>query len=499
MKLALLSVTDKTNIVEFAKGLLENGFVLVSTGGTYKHLIEHNISVLTVESITGSKEILDGRVKTLNSIIHSGILYKRNEHSHKETIKDLEINSIDLVCVNLYEFENAVNNGYDEDVIIEEIDIGGPTMIRAAAKNYKDVLIVTDKEDYEEVLYKLRENQINITFKKYLASKAFYIIAKYDQAISNYFNPKNKVLELEYIKDLSYGENPHQIASLFKKSKHSGLMDFQQLNGKEMSYNNYNDVFAAMEILHDFKDEAYFTAAIKHGTICCAAAGKSSVDTYLKSYKNDPISIFGGIVAFNCKVTKETAEELIKIFLEIIVAPEYDEDAIELLKTKKNLRVLKYSNLNYTENDTYKDLDNYFIKQSRDLCLINDMNIVTNKSPDTREIEDMFYGMKIVKNIKSNGIVIIKNKTVLAICGGQTSRIFAIQDAILNYHGKDFHGAILASDAFFPFKDSVEMVNNIGITSIIQPGGSKNDQASIDYCNENDIAMVLTGIRHFKH
>ncbi|MDD2370767.1 MAG: bifunctional phosphoribosylaminoimidazolecarboxamide formyltransferase/IMP cyclohydrolase [Firmicutes bacterium] len=499
MKLALISVTDKTGIVEFAMGLENNGYQIISTGGTFKILKENNVNVLTVESITGAQEILDGRVKTLNPFIHGGILYKRNNNSHQETIEKLGIQSIDLVCVNLYEFEKAVSKGLQEDEIIEEIDIGGPTMIRAAAKNFKDVLIVTDKEDYNKVIEMLENNKISIEYKKYLANKAFLLIAKYDQAISNYFNPENKVLELEYIKDLSYGENPHQKASLFKKNNGRGLMDFNQLNGKKMSFNNYNDVFAAMEILYDFKDETYFAVAIKHGTICSAATGQSALDAYLKSYSNDPVSIFGGIVAFNCKVTSETATELTKIFLEIIVAPEYDDDALEVLKTKKNLRVLKYNNLNYSEKATLKDLDNYVLKQERDLDLIKNMNIVTKVIPNDKESEDMLFGMKIVKNIKSNGIVIVKNKEVLAVCGGQTARIFAIQDAMLNYPGKDFTGAVLASDAFFPFKDSVAMAKDVGISAIVQPGGSKNDQDSIDYCDKHNMSMVLTGIRHFKH
>lgn len=499
MKLALLSVTNKTGIIEFAKDLEKNNYQVVSTGGTYKILKENDVKVISVESITGSKEILDGRVKTLNPIIHGGILFKRDNKSHQETINELSISAIDLVCVNLYEFENAVKSGLDEENIIEEIDIGGPTMIRAAAKNYKDVLIVTDIEDYDIIIEKLEKNSIDNTFRKQLAGKAFSLIANYDQAISKYFNPDNNVISLEYIKDLSYGENPHQQASLFKKGDEVSLMDMEQLNGKAMSYNNYNDVFAAMEILHDFKDEKYFAVAIKHGTICCAAAGNNILEAYNKSYKNDPVSIFGGIVAFNSKVDLATAAELNKIFLEIIVAPDYDLDALELLKSKKNLRVMRYRDLNYSNSYSYKDLDGYFLKQSRDLELIDNVEVATKTEPDKDMLEDMLFGMKIVKNIKSNGIAIVKNKEVLAVCGGQTARVFAIQDALLNYKDKNYNGAILASDAFFPFKDSVEMAYNAGIKGIVQPGGSKNDQASIDYCNEKNLPMILTGIRHFKH
>lgn len=499
MKLALLSVTDKTGIIEFAKGLESSGFQVVSTGGTYKILKENDINVITVESITGSKEILNGRVKTLNPMIHGGILYKRNNTSHQDTINELGIRSIDLVCVNLYEFERAVDCGLEEDMIIEEIDIGGPTMIRAAAKNFKDVLIVTDKDDYDLVLEKLKKQSVDDDFKKYLAGKAFNIIAKYDQAISNYFNPENKVINLDFIKDLSYGENPHQQASLYKKGNASSLMDMEQLNGKEMSYNNYNDVFAALEILRDFKEEEYFCVAIKHGTICCASAGNSILDAYLRSYKNDPISIFGGIVAFNRKIDLSTAKELNNIFLEIIIAPEYDLDALQTLRNKKNLRVMKYKNLEYSDKFSYKDLDGYFLKQSRDLDLIKNIEVATQAKPSQKMLEDMLFGMKIVKNIKSNGIAIVKNKEVIAVCGGQTARVFAIQDALLNYKDKDYNGAILASDAFFPFKDSVELAHKAGITGIVQPGGSRNDQDSIDYCDKNSLPMVLTGIRHFKH
>ena len=499
MKLALISVTDKSGIVEFAKGLELSGYQIVSTGGTYKVLIENGINVITVESITGSKEILNGRVKTLNPIIHGGILYKRNSQSHLDTVHELGMNSIDLVCVNLYEFEKAVEKGLEEDMIIEEIDIGGPTMIRAAAKNFQDVLILTDKNDYNLTLDKIKKKTADYSYRKYLAGKAFKIITEYDLAISNYFNPGNNLLSLNYIKDLSYGENPHQKASLYKKGRKSSLMDMEQLNGKEMSFNNYNDVFAAMEILHDFQDEEYFTVGIKHGTICCAAVGENTLDSYLRSYKNDPISIFGGIVAFKSRIDLATAKELNKIFLEIIIAPDYDDVALEALRTKKNLRVMKYKTLDYSEKYSYKDLDGYLLKQSRDLELIKDMDVVTKIKPDQNMIDDMLFGMKIVKNIKSNGIAIVKNKEVLAVCGGQTARVFSIQDALLNYKDKDYKAAILASDAFFPFKDSVELAHRAGITGIVQPGGSKNDQDSIDYCDDNELTMVLTGLRHFKH
>lgn len=499
MKIALLSVTNKTGIVAFAKGLFENGYQVVSTGGTYELLKSEGIDVATVESITGAREMLDGRVKTLNPVIHAGILHKRNNKNHLDTMRELKINSIDLVCVNLYEFEKAVKGNLDEEDIIEQIDIGGPTMIRAAAKNYEDVMVVTDINDYDVVLERIKSQNVDTTYRRYLAAKAFKLISEYDNMISDYFNPLNSSLQLEYVDKLSYGENPHQDAYLYKKDVKGGLMDLEILNGKPMSYNNYNDVFAAMELLHDFKDENFFAAAIKHSTACCAATGESSLDAYLKSYNNDPVSIYGGIVAFNSRVDKAAAMELTKLFLEIVIAPSYDNEALQILKQKKNLRVIRYNDLSYADNYTYKDLDGVVLKQNRDVLLVKDLEFPTKAKPDNSLIEDMLFGMKIAKNIKSNGIAIVRNKELIAVCGGQTARVFAIQDALLNYKNKDFQGAVLASDAFFPFSDNVEMAHQAGIRAFVQPGGSKNDKDSIEYCDNNGLIMAFTGMRHFKH
>lgn len=501
MKLALLSVTDKTGIIAFAQGLVTLDFELVSTGGTYAALRDAGIKVRTVESLTGYPEILDGRVKTLNPKIHGGILFRRKDPIHLNTVKENGIFPIDLVCVNLYEFEKTLKRTTIEEDILESIDIGGPTLIRAGAKNFQDVLVVTDPQDYSQVLLHLKENSLDLEYRRTMAGIAFQRIAQYDLAISNYFNPEQEFdLVLEKKVDLSYGENPHQKASLYrKKGLVQSIVDWEQLQGKAMSYNNYNDAYAAMELLSDFKEELGFCGAIKHGTLCGAAIGKTSKEAYCKTVEVDPISIFGGIVAFRGVVDENTALELVKTFLEVVVAPEYTKEALLVLKQKSNLRLLQYSHLEFGQNETIKDLDGCYTIQSRDCELYDKLENVTEKSPTAGEMEDLLFGNKLVKNLKSNGIVLVRDKEVLALCGGQTARVFALQDALLNHQGKDFTGAIMASDAFFPFSDTIEAAGMVGLTSVIQPGGSKNDQVSIDRCNALGMSMVITGRRHFKH
>lgn len=502
MKRALISVTDKTGIVEFARGLKALGYLLISTGGTYRKLVEGGLEVTSIESFTGFDEILDGRVKTLNPKIHGGILYKRGNDLHRKTILEQEIESIDLVCVNHYQFEAAVARTVDEEEIIEEIDIGGPTLVRAAAKNFEDVAIVTSPGDYRRILGLLKADALDRVERKKLAAKAFALISAYDRAISDWFNGGDEGTEsliLEQVKELSYGENPHQKAWLYRKQGSASLMDLEQLGGKEMSYNNYNDSYGALEVLRDFRDEAFFCAGIKHATICCAAAGESSADAYRKSYRNDPVSIFGGIVAFTGGVDAETAEELVKIFLEIVIAPSYSEEALEILRSKKNLRILRYGSLEFGSARSMRDLDGHVLVQERDGELVGELKAATVREATPKEMEDLLFALKIVKNIKSNAIVVARDREVLALCGGQTARIFAMKDALVNYAGKDFKGAVMASDAFFPFRDSVEAAGEVGISAVIQPGGSRNDQESIDYCNQVGMAMVLSGLRHFKH
>lgn len=498
MKRAVLSVTNKYGIVDFAKGLIENGYEIISTGGTYKVLEKQEIPVINIEDVTKFPEILDGRVKTLNPYIHGGILYRRDKSTDVATVDKLGISSIDLVCVNLYEFKKAIDNNLNEEDIIEEIDIGGPTLIRAAAKNFKDVIVVTDINDYNEVVSKLSEDKIDYSYKKKLAGKAFKIIADYDNNISSYFNEDYEYLTLKKVRDLSYGENPHQNAFLYRKEDMSGLMDFNKLWGKDMSYNNYSDTYAALELLIDFKDEKYFSASIKHSSVCGAATGINELDSYIKCFKSDSVAVFGGILAFNYKVTKEVAEMINKIFIEIVVAPAYDKEAFNILSSKKNIRLLEYKSLEYGNEYQLKDLDNLVIKQERDRELHSELEFVTENKPNEKEIEDLIFANKIVKNIKSNGIAIVRDKMLLGVSGGQTARVYALKSAIKNSLN-DLEDSVLASDAFFPFNDSIEFAKEHGIKVIIQPGGSRNDSSLIDFCNESGLKMIFTKRRHFKH
>ncbi len=499
MKKAIISVTDKENIIEFAKGLIDSGYEIISTGGTFAVLNKAGIAVINIEDITKFPEILDGRVKTLNPFVHGGILYRRDLEKDQHTIKEFGIESIDLVCVNLYKFQEAVEQKLEEEKLIEEIDIGGPTLIRAAAKNYKDVVVVTDTKDYPDIINKIQNNTLDLTYRRGLAAKAFKLIANYDISISSYFNKNMEYLQLEENKKLSYGENPHQEAEIYKLDfNKQSMMDLEQLWGKEMSYNNYNDTFAALELLHDFKDEKYFSCSIKHSTVCGAAAGINDLDSYQKCYQSDSIGIFGGIVALNYKVDEAVAIEINKIFIEILIAPDFTKEALDVLKTKKNIRILKYFSLDYFNKSSYKDLDGYLLKQTRDFDLYEELKYVTVNKPSDSEMDDLLFAYKIVKNIKSNGIALVKDKVLTGVSGGQTARVYALKAAIDN-SVLDISGSVLASDAFFPFNDSVEFASNNGIKSIIQPGGSKNDSSLIEFCNKNKIKMVFTNRRHFKH
>lgn len=507
MKRALVSVTNKTGIVEFCLDLEKLGYEIVSTGGTLKVLKEGGVNALAIDDFTGFPEILDGRVKTLHPMVHGGLLFKRDNENHVETVKKHGISSIDLVCVNLYEFEKSLRSNKPMEDMIENIDIGGPSMIRSAAKNFKDVLIVTDPKDYNDVLKAIEEKTDSYEYRLNLAYKAFSMTAAYDSIISRYFAgvvnddfPEILNISLKKVEHLRYGENSQQAANKYEDSfvEHS-LLDYEQLHGKEISFNNVNDLYGAVAVVREFGDQIV-TAAIKHSTPCGVAIGETGYDSYMKAYEADPQSIFGGIVAVNYKVDKATAEQMNKIFLEIVAAPDYDEDALEVLKQKKNLRILKLKNLNVREAKyDIKYLEGEVLVQELNTKMIDSMNVVTNKKPTDEQLSDMEFGMKVVKYVKSNAICIVKNGVTLAIGGGQTSRVWALENAIHNNQDKDFKGAVLASDAFFPFSDCVQVAADAGITSIVQPGGSIRDKDSIDLCNELDIAMVFTGYRHFRH
>ena len=507
MKRALVSVTNKEGIVEFCKGLEELGFEIVSTGGTLKKLTEAGVKAIAIDDVTGFPEMLDGRVKTLHPMVHGGLLFRRDLESHVKTVQEHGIHPIDLVCVNLYEFEKALKANKPMAEMIENIDIGGPSMIRSAAKNFKDDLIVTDINDYEKVLEVIKTNTDDYNFRLNLAYKAFSITASYDSIISRYFAsvtndefPEILNVTLKKEEHLRYGENSQQQANRYVDPfVQKSLLDYEQLHGKEISFNNLNDLYGAVALVREF-DNQTVTAAIKHSTPCGVAIGKTGYESYMKAYEADPQSIFGGIVAVNYKVDKATATEMHKIFLEIVAAPDFDDDALEVLKQKKNLRILKLNNLTAREAKyDIKYLEGKVLVQNLNTKMIDEMKVVTNAKPTLEQMTDMEFGMKVVKYVKSNAICIVKNGVTLAIGGGQTSRVWALENAIHNNPDKDFEGSVLASDAFFPFNDCVQVAANAKVSAIVQPGGSIKDQDSIDLCNELGIPMVFTGYRHFRH
>jgi len=508
-KRALISVTNKEGIVDFGRQLVELGYEIVSTGNTYKILTESGVEAIKIDEVTNFPEILNGRVKTLNPYIHGGILFERDKSEHIATIKKHDIHPIDMVVVNLYDFEGSLKKDEDHGKMIESIDIGGPTIIRAASKNYKDVTVIVDPNDYDSIIEKIKNNSLSVEDRLNLAFKAFSITARYDSLISTYFAnslgekyPKYLNLTFEKQYELRYGENPHQKACYYKDSfSKDSILDFEKLHGKELSFNNINDLNGCLNIMHEFKDEDYVTAvAVKHTNPCGVAIGENSCEAFKKCYESDPVSIFGGIVGINSVVDENTAKMLNDIFLEIIVAYDYTNEALEILKQKKNVRILKIDDLNKSGRGyDLKYLDGKLLAQDEDDKLLDKFEVVTENKPNDKEIEDMNFGMKIVKNMKSNGIAIVKDGKTIALGPGQTSRIWALENCINNNSDKDFNGATLASDAFFPFDDCVKFAAKYGIKNIIQPGGSRNDVDSIKACDELKISMVFTGVRHFKH
>ncbi|MDR3120000.1 MAG: bifunctional phosphoribosylaminoimidazolecarboxamide formyltransferase/IMP cyclohydrolase [Clostridiales bacterium] len=539
VKRALISVSDKSGIVEFAKELVALGIEIISTGGTAKALNDAGIATLEVQDVTGFPECLDGRVKTLHPKIHGGLLAMRGNPAHMAHMKELGVTMIDLVVINLYPFrETIAKPGTRLAEAIEQIDIGGPAMLRSSAKNYQDVTVLVDPRDYARVLKELAQSGgVSVSLNFELAKKVFSHTASYDALIADYLArqgptdqtaapvnadadrddaeifPDKFTVTFEKAQEMRYGENPHQKAAFFREPVPAAgsLATFSQLHGKELSYNNIGDLDGALSLLREFSEPAMI--AVKHANPCGAAVADSIFEAYKKAYESDPTSIFGGILAANRTIDAATAAEINKIFIEIIAAPGYDADALAILTKKKNIRVLtldtaaaraaeagRASGVAAASDLFFKKVGGGLLVQTENRVVADRaaLTVATKKQPTPDEIEDLLFGMAVVKHTKSNAIVLAKGCATVGVGPGQTSRIMAAKIAI-EIAGGRASGAVAASDAFFPFGDCVEAMAAVGVTAIIQPGGSQNDKESIDACDRLGIAMVFTGIRHFMH
>lgn len=501
IKRALVSVYHKDGLDEILKKLNAEGVSFVSTGGTKTFIESLGIACDAVEDLTGYPSILGGRVKTLHPKVFGGILARRENEGDQAQLAQYEIPEIDLVIVDLYPFEETVASGADEQSIIEKIDIGGISLIRAAAKNFKDVVIVASKHQYTPLLNLLNEKgaETSLEDRKWFAKEAFAVSSGYDSAIFNYFDNREGSyfrVAIDQPMHLRYGENPHQKGLFYGQFNNM----FDQLHGKEISYNNLLDIDAAVNLIDEF-DELTF-AILKHNNACGVASRSNVVDAWKDALAGDPVSAFGGILITNTTINKEAAEEINKIFFEVIIAPAYDADALAILEQKKNRIVLVRKDCK-TCPMQFRSLLNGALMQEKDLSIQTESDLVamTEKQPSAKEVEDLLFANKIVKNSKSNAITLVKNKQLCASGIGQTSRVDSLKQAIEKAHSFNFdlQGAVMASDAFFPFPDCVEIADKAGITAVIQPGGSIKDELSVAYCNEHNIAMVKTGVRHFKH
>ncbi len=499
---ALISVFDKTGLAPIIHQLNSYGVTFYSTGGTEKFIRDMGYEVTAVEDVTGYPSILGGRVKTLHPKVFGGILNRQDFSGDQTALEQFEIPQIDLVIVDLYPFEDTVAAGGSEQEIVEKIDIGGIALIRAAAKNFKDTFCVSDKNDYQDFLDILIQSNgaTNIGQRKKYSVKAFQTSSHYDAAIFNYFNQEEEVLKLSVntAKTLRYGENPHQKGKFF-----GPLSDLlEQIHGKEISYNNLLDIDAAVNLMLEFyKGDASF-AILKHNNACGFATRSELKKAYVDALAGDPMSAFGGVLITNKTIDLETATEIHSLFCEVIIAPKYEKDALQLLMEKKN-RVLLIQKDTPLPSITYRSCLNGILVQDRDLKtdIVEELVYITDKKPSAQEVDDLIFASKICKHTKSNTIVLAKDSQLLASGTGQTSRVDALNHAIekAKHFNFDLNGAVMASDAFFPFPDCVEVAGKVGISSILQPGGSIKDQLSIDYCNQNDLSMVFTGTRHFKH
>jgi len=516
---ALVSVSDKSGLGELTDVLHKMGVELISTGGTANFLRERKIPVTDISEYTGFPEILDGRLKTLHPIVHGGLLAIRGKASHQDQMAAHNIQPIDMVIVNLYPFrETAAREGVTYPEVVEQIDIGGPSMIRSAAKNHSGVAVVTDPRDYGWVIEELKKNSgaLSDTTRFILAQKAFAATASYDSAIASWFServwspeggakketgtlPSSEVLPLEKMSDLRYGENPHQRAALYRKASDPafGVAGAEFLHGKELSYNNLLDADGAWNLVLEFDKPA--AAVIKHTNPCGVAQSDRLADAYVLARDSDPVSAFGSVIAFNREVDKDTAAEINKTFIEVVLAPGYAEEALPILQQKKNIRILKVSS-DAPVALQHRQIGGGFLVQDKDMHYLRreDLKVVTKRAPTEQELEALLFGWRVVKHVKSNAIVFTDSSRMLGMGAGQTSRVDAVKWGALKAM-LPLKGSSMASDAFFPFPDGVEVAASYGIRSVIQPGGSVRDSEVIDAANEHDIAMVFTGIRHFRH
>ncbi len=502
-KRALISVSDKSNLIDFAKFLEENNYELISTGGTFKFLKDAGLNPIQIDEVTNFPEMLDGRVKTLHPKIHGGLLAVRDNENHMNTVQEYEIGLIDMVIVNLYPFFENVNKEINLEEKVEFIDIGGPSMLRSGAKNFKSVTVLTDISDYELIQNEIAQNgETTFETRKKLAGKVFNLTSAYDAAISA------MLLEEEYpeylnasyrkVSNLRYGENPHQTAAYYVSTFENGAMkDFEILGGKELSFNNLRDMDLCWKVVQEFKEEMV-CCAVKHSTPCGVATGNSALETYQKAFACDPMSIFGGIVGMNFTIDAATASELNQTFLEIVMATDFDDDALEILKKKKNLRIIKITNP-VSDTKTLVKIDGGMLVQSADQQFSTEIECVTENQPTDEQRKSLLFSQRVVKYVKSNAIVVSNGTQALGIGGGQVNRIWATEQAISRAKEKFDGDLVLASDAFFPFRDVVDYCAEQGIAAIIQPGGSVKDADSIEAANEHKIPMLFTKMRHFFH
>lgn len=518
---AIISVTDKSGIETFAKELSKHGVEIISTGGTAELLKKAGIPVIGISNYTGFPEMLDGRLKTLHPKIHGGILGRRDNKGHIKQMEEHGIPPIDMVVVNLYAFEDTIAKGCSLEEAIENIDIGGPTMIRAAAKNHKDVAVVVDPSDYQNILDEIKKSGGNLSPQTsfYLAKKVFQLTARYDAAISNYLGrvedgavkkdfPDTFTMQVEKVQDLRYGENPHQQAAFYRErnrdEKTPCISNARQLHGKDLSFNNILDLNSAIELAKEFHEPS--CVIIKHNNPCGVAMSKKGLlDAYQKALSCDKVSAFGGIVAFNRTVDKETASETSRLFLEAIAAPGFDADALKILKDKKNLRLLEIPEFKAHTSEVigydFKKVNGGLLVQTTDIECAQDLKTVTKLEPTDTQLEDLLFAWNVGKHVKSNAIIFAKNTQTIGIGAGQMSRIDSTRLGIMKAKdaGLEVKGTVMASDAFFPFRDNVDKAAEAGITAIIQPGGSVRDEEVINAADEHRIAMVFTGVRHFRH